>query len=157
MFKEKTEKGPQEIWQYGNIIKDQLAEGIIERVTRQPNGKKYCIPHKPAIREKAESSKMPTVYDPSVKSNCSSPSLNECLETDQALESTVESACKKQILRDIKQAFLQVRIKEDRDALSFRSKTYWYTAIYRNIIWTGSVTIYFGLNTIRISRIQERR
>ena len=67
---------------------------------------------------------MPIVYDPSVKSNCSNPSLNECLETDQALESTVESACKKQILRDIKQAFLQVRIKEDRDALSFRSKTY---------------------------------
>ena len=40
---------------------------------------------------------MPIVYDPSVKSNCSNPFLNECLETDQALESTVESACKKQI------------------------------------------------------------
>ena len=72
--------------QYDNIIKKQLAEGIIERVTSQPNSREYYIPHKPVISENAESTKMRIVYDASAKSNCSSPSLNECLETDAALQ-----------------------------------------------------------------------
>ena len=72
--------------QYDNIIKKQLAEGIIERVTSQPNSREYYIPHKPVISENAESTKMRIVYDASAKSNCSSPSLNECLETGAALQ-----------------------------------------------------------------------
>ena len=72
--------------QYHNLIKEQLAEGIIERVTRQPNSKEYYIPHKLVIRENAESTKMRIVYDASAKSNCPSPSLNESLETGPALQ-----------------------------------------------------------------------
>ena len=72
--------------QYDNLIKEQLAEGIIERVTSQSNSKEYYIPHKLVIRENAESTKMRIVYDASAKSNCSIPSLNECLETGAALQ-----------------------------------------------------------------------
>ena len=81
----KLKKDPKIFEQYDNIIKEQLAEGIIERVTSQPNGKEYYIPHKPVTREKAESTKMRIVYDASAKSNCSSTSLNGCLETGPAL------------------------------------------------------------------------
>ena len=54
----KLKKDPKKFEQYNNIIEEQLAEGIIERVTSQSNGKEYYIPHKPAIIEKAESMKM---------------------------------------------------------------------------------------------------
>ena len=77
----KLKKDPEKSEQYDNIIKEQLAEGIIERVTSQANGKEYYIPHNAVIRENAGSAKMQIVYDASAKSNCSSPSLNECLET----------------------------------------------------------------------------
>ena len=77
----KLKKDPEKSEQYNNIIKDQLTEGIIKRVTNQPSGKEYYISHKPVIRENAESTKMRIVYDASAKSNGSSPSLNKCLET----------------------------------------------------------------------------
>ena len=122
----KLKKDPGKFEQYENITKEQLAEGITKRVTSQPNGKEYYIPHKPVIRENAESTRMRIVYDVSAKSNCSSPSLNECLETGPALQNLLWSVFVRNIFfpvalcGDIKQAFLQVRIKEeDRDALRF--------------------------------------
>ena len=111
---------------YDNIIKKQLAEGIIERVTSQPNGKEYYISPKLVISENAESTIMRIVYDASAKSNCSSPSFNECLETGPALQNLLWKRLVRNrffpvaLCGDIKQAFLQVRIKEeDRDALRF--------------------------------------
>ena len=122
----KLKKGPEKLEQHDNIIKEQLAEGIIERVTIQPNGKEYYIPHKPVIREKAESTKMRIAYDVSAKFNCSSPSLNKCLETGPALQNLLWCVLVRNrffpvaLCGHIKQAFLQVRIKkEDRDALRF--------------------------------------
>ena len=87
----KLKKDPGKFEQYENITKEQLAEGITKRVTSQPNGKEYYIPHKPVIRENAESKKMRIVYDASAKSNCFSPSLNECLETGPTLQNLVWS------------------------------------------------------------------
>ena len=52
-----VKKDPAKSEHYDNIIKDQLTE-IIERVTSQQSGKDYYIPHKPVIRENAESTKM---------------------------------------------------------------------------------------------------
>ena len=95
-------------------------------VTRQPNGKEYYLPHKPVIRENAESTKMRIVYDASAKSNCSSPLLNRCLETGPALQNQLWSVLARSrffpgaLCGDIKQTFLQVHIKEEnRDALRF--------------------------------------
>ena len=87
----KLKKDPKKFEKYDHIIKEQLAEGIIERETSQPNGKEYYIPHKPVIRKSPESTKMRIVYDASAKSNCSSPSLNKCLETGPALQNLLWS------------------------------------------------------------------
>ena len=117
---------PEIFEKYDNIIKKQLAEGIIERVTSQPNGKEYYISPKLVISENAESTIMRIVYDASAKSNCSNPSFNECLETGPALQNLLWKRLVRNrffpvaLCGDIKQAFLQVRIKEeDRDALRF--------------------------------------
>ena len=87
----KLKKDPEKLEQYDNIIKEKLTEGIIERVTSQPNGKEYFIPHKPVITENAESTKMRILYDALAKSNCSSPSLSKCLETGPALQNRLRS------------------------------------------------------------------
>ena len=64
---------------------------------------------------------------------------------------------------DIKQAFLQARVKEEeRDALRFhwikeKDPKQTNTAIYKSIVWTGLVTICFAWNTRRASSIQEKR
>ena len=114
-FLGKLKKDPEIFEKYDNI-KEQLAEGIIKRVTSQPNGREFYIPHKPAIRKNAGSTKMRIVYDASAKSNCSSPSLNECLETGPALQILLWNVLVRNrffpgaLCRDIKQAFLQVRI-----------------------------------------------
>ena len=122
----KLKKDPEKFEKYDNIIKEQLAEGIIERVTSQPDGKEYYVPHKPVIRVNTESTKMRIVHDASAKSNCSSPSLNECLETGPALQNLLWKVLVRnrffpvELCGDIKQALLQVLIKEeDRDVLRF--------------------------------------
>ena len=123
----KLKKGPKKFEQY-EIIKDQLADGIIEWVTSQPNDEEYYIPHKSVTRENAESSKMQIVYDASAKSNFSSPSLNKCLETGPVLHNLMRCVLVRSrffpvaLCGDIMQGFLQRRIKEeDSDALRF----YW--------------------------------
>ena len=44
--------------QYDQIIQDQLETGIVERVTSEPVGWEFYIPHKPVIKESAESTKL---------------------------------------------------------------------------------------------------
>ena len=63
---------------YDEIIKDQPSEGIVEQVTKEPKGKEFYIPHKPVLRETAESTKTHIVYDASARPNDKSPLLNEC-------------------------------------------------------------------------------
>ena len=48
---------------YDDIIEDQLATRIVERVTSEPVGRQFYIPYKPVIRESAESTKLRIVYD----------------------------------------------------------------------------------------------
>lgn len=49
--------------QYDQITQDQLETGIVERVTSEPVGREFYIPHKPVIRESAESTKLRIVFD----------------------------------------------------------------------------------------------
>ena len=60
--------------QYDQIIQDQLETVIVERVTSEPVGREFYIPHKPVIRESAESTKLRIVFDASAKDNEKSPS-----------------------------------------------------------------------------------
>ena len=95
-------------------------------MTSEPVGREFYIPHKPVIRESAESTKLRIVYDASAKANEKSPSLNDCLETAPSLQNLLWDVLVRNRLKpialagDLKQAFLQVRIRiEDRDVLRF--------------------------------------
>ena len=121
----KLQRDPEMLDQYHKIIQDQLKEGIVENLTDDPVKNAYYIPHQPVIRKAAESTKIRIVYDASAKASESSPSLNDCLETDPPLQNLLWDVLVRNRLKpvalsaDIKQAFLQVRIRpEDRDSLS---------------------------------------
>ena len=90
--------------------------------------REFYIPHKPVVRESAETTKLRVVYDVSARTHSGAPSLNECLNPGPPLQNQLWSVLVRArfhplvIARDIKQVFLQVRIREDdRDALRF----YW--------------------------------
>ena len=70
---------------------------------------------------------MRIVYDASVRAKDTAPPLNECLETEPPLQNQIWRLLVRgrfhavAIARDIRKAFLQVRIREDdRDALRLR-------------------------------------
>ena len=111
---------------YDSIIRDQVSQGIVEYAHDKVESREFYIPHKAVIRENVESTKMRIVYDASAKANNCAPSLNECLETGPPLQNQLWSVlvrnrfCPVAIAGDLKQAFLQIRIREgDRDAVRF--------------------------------------
>ena len=54
----RLKKDPELFQKYDQIIRDQLKEGIIEEVPEgEPTGKEFYLPHKPVIRQSAESPK----------------------------------------------------------------------------------------------------
>ena len=119
---------PELLEKYDEIIQEQLAEGIVERVEEGSTEREFYIPHKPVVREKAETTKVRIVFDASAKANEDSPSLNECLETGPPMQNLLWEVLVRNRVKpialaaDIKQAFLQVRIRpEHRDALRFHS------------------------------------
>lgn len=65
---------------YDAIIQDQLTQGIVERVEGEANAKEFYIPHKPVVRETAESTKFHIVYDATARACDKEPSLNDCIE-----------------------------------------------------------------------------
>ena len=114
---------------YGEIINEQRNNGIIEEAPESPVGTEFYIPHKPVVRESAESTKLRIVYDASARAHPDAPSLNDCLHAGPALQNRLWDVLVRMrfhpvaLAGDLKQAFLQVRIKEaDRDALRFHWK-----------------------------------
>ena len=115
--------------EYNKIIEDQIQENIVEIAPEQPNGCEFYIPHKPVIRENADSTKLRIVYDASAKERTEVPSLNDCLHAGPSLQNKLWSVLVRgrfhpvAICADLWKAFLQVRIKkQDRDALRFHWK-----------------------------------
>eukprot|EP00794_Sanderia_malayensis_P016265 gene16265-biopygen13818 len=122
----RLKRNPELFDEYDKIIQDQLAEGIIEKAPSTAEGKEFYIPHKPVVRELAESTKTRIVYDASARANDNAPSLNDCLETGPPLQNLIWSIFVRNRFKpvalagDLQKAFLQVRIREqDRDALRF--------------------------------------
>ena len=115
------------IERYDQVIQDQIETGIVERVCGPVTGNwESYIPHKPVVRESAKTTKLRVVYDASARANSGAPSLNECFNPRPPLQNQLWNVlvCARfhpvAIAGDIKQAFLQVRIREeDRDALRF--------------------------------------
>ena len=101
----KLQKEPNLLDQYDEVIQDQLAKGIVERVSSDP--------HEPVVRESAESTKLRIVFHTSVRSNERSPSLNDCLEMGPPLQNLLWDILLKPVALagDLKQVFLQVRIR----------------------------------------------
>ena len=147
---QKLQREPELFTQYDQIIKDQEAQGIIERAEHEPGGRSFYLPHKPVVRQAAESTKVRVVYDASAKPNNNAPSLNECLETGPPLQNLIWDVLARNRVRpislagDLKQAFLQIRIKEeDRDVLRF----HWIKGRDRENVETFRFTrALFGLN-----------
>ena len=89
-----------------------MPKGIVEKVTSDPVGREFYIPHKPVIRESAESTKLRIVFDASARSNEKSPSLNDCLETGPSLQKLLWDVLVRNRLKAValagglKQAFL---------------------------------------------------
>lgn len=96
----------------------------MERESGPPVGEEFYIPHKAVEREAAESTKLRIVYEASVWVSEKTPSLNECLHAGPPLQNKLWALLVRArfhpviLTGDIKQAFLQVRIREeDRDAM----------------------------------------
>ena len=108
----KLQREPDLLAQYDEVIQDQLAKGIVEKVTSDPVWREFYIPHKPVIRESAESTKLRIVFDASARSNEKSPSLNDCLETGPSLQNLLWDVLVRNRLKAValagglKQAFL---------------------------------------------------
>ena len=64
---------------YDDIIKEQLAEGVIGKAPSVSQPKEFYIPHKSVIRKSAETTKMRIVYEASSRAMPNSPLLNDCL------------------------------------------------------------------------------
>ena len=122
----RLKRDPALLDEYDQIIQEQLEEGIVEKAVSEAKGREFYIPHKPVVRELAESTKTRIVYDASARASDNTPSLNDCLETGPPLQNLIWSVLVRNRFKpvalagDLKKAFLQVRIREeDRDALRF--------------------------------------
>ena len=112
---------------YNQVIQDLIEAGIAERVSVPATGHwEFYIPHKGVVLKSAETTKLHVVYDTSARGHSGAPSLNECLNAGPPLQNQLWSNLVRArfhpvaITGDIKQAFLQVRIREeDHDALRF--------------------------------------
>ena len=123
----KMERDPVGLQQYHMIIQDQITQGIVEPAPETPTGDKiFYLPHRPVIKESAETTKIRIVYDASSSENTQSVSLNDCLETGPPLQPLLHDVivrnrlCPIGLTADVKQAFHQIWIEpKDRDVFRF--------------------------------------
>ncbi len=112
--------------EYDAVIRTQLEEDIVEEAPKTTSNKEFYIPHKGIEKESSETTKLRVVYDASAKSDSASPSLNDCLYAGPPLQNKLWDVLVQQrafpltVSSDIRQAFLQIRVKEEeRDVLRF--------------------------------------
>ena len=73
--------------EYTHIIKEQLEEGIVERIPSKPTGKRiFYLPHKAVVRTEAVATKVRMVFDASAKPHPLAASINECMYTSPSLQ-----------------------------------------------------------------------
>ena len=79
---------------YDNIVQDQIKEGNVEKVDKvckqdiAEGEKVFCLPHKPAIRESTETTKLRIVYDASSKPAKNSAYVNDCVEKGSSFQNS---------------------------------------------------------------------
>ena len=111
---------------YGEKIEEQRSEGVVEPANHRAKGVEFCIPHKPVVKERAETTKLRIVYDASAKAQVDAVSLNDCLNPGPVLQNNMWNILVRSrvhpvaVNRDLKKSFLEERVKEeDMDALRF--------------------------------------
>ena len=83
----RLEQNPKISKAYDQVIRGQLVNNVIEKISenQSENPEELFLPHRPVIRQNAESTKLRVVYDTSAKSG-SGYSLNDCLEKGPSLQ-----------------------------------------------------------------------
>ena len=111
---------------YKKIVREQLEEGIVEVAPETPTrDRTFYRPHKPVARESASTTKVRMVFDASAKPHPLANSVNECMYMGPSLHPLMWDILIRArlsshlVLADIQKAFLQIGVREDRDA--FRS------------------------------------
>ena len=110
------------------MIHKQTNEGMIKKVNETKTlekGKELYLPHRPVIRESAETTKIRIVYNVSARPSKNSVLLNEGLEPGPSLQNSLWDILRprfRPILLnvDIKKVSLQIRIRKSKtDLLRF--------------------------------------
>ena len=134
---------------YDNIMQEQLSMGMIELAPKESNqAKVHYIPHHAVIKEESQTTPLRIVYDCSAKSNNTTPSLNECLETGPPLQPHLFDVLLRNRFRkfvitgDIKKAFHQIHLPpEDRDV----QRVLWYNNLQdRKVMEYRFTRVIFG-------------
>ena len=82
------------------------------------HGKEFYLPCKPVLNQSAETTQLWIVYDGSARNDNKAPSMNECLRAGPPLQNQLWKVMVRrrfhlvELKGDLKQAFLQVRIRE---------------------------------------------
>ena len=133
----RLERNPELLQRYDDIIKEQLRDGVVERITESAKGKQFYLPHKAVVCQSAESTKVRIVFYASARGIENSPSLNECLETGRPLQNQLRHVLVRNriypvaIAGDLVKAFLQVKIQEnERDVMRF----HWYKDLNARVV-----------------------
>ena len=147
----RLEQNPEIFKAYDQVIRDQLVNNVIEKVSenQSENPKEFFLPHRPGIRQNAESTKLRVLYDALAKSE-SGFSLNDCLEKGPSLQNKLWDILIRTRFRpvilcaDTEKGFIQIRIKEkERESL----KLHWDENLTNNTIQILRFTrLVFGLN-----------
>ena len=106
-------KDPEILIEYDSIFQDQLQSGIIEQAdcAKRPGvGTVYYLPHHGVLRREALTTKLRVVFAASSKPSNDSPSLNKCLYSRPALNSTIFNVLLR--FRDNRIALVGIRDKD---------------------------------------------
>ena len=112
----KRQRDPPLFKEYDDKIREQYSERIVEKVPATSTSKEFYIL---VVKQSTKTTKPRILVDASAKPAKASPSLKECLEVGSALRNTlwnVLTRCRLKpftITGDLKQAFLQTKIKKN--------------------------------------------
>ena len=123
----KLNQKPELLKRYAEVIKEQLSEGIIEKLNEDEISKsQHFIPHRCVVDDKRKTTKLRIVYDASCKNTKTSLSLNDCLYCGPCLLPELVKILMRMrlspilVVSDIESAFHKIGIdKKDQSYLTF--------------------------------------
>ena len=134
-LKKKLSQNGDNLTEYDNVMKDQLKNGIIEKVEGPGDpGKVMYLPHQAVIRKDHSSTKLRVVFDASAKKV--GPSLNDAMYKGPCLTPLLFDVLVRfrlnpiGIIADIEKAYLQISVADcHRDFLRFL----WFDDVFKDI------------------------